>query len=180
MSFWCDYTFWQTVFSGFTTAGVIIVVVQYLLTKKQLHQATIARCIDTFRNMENIDSTTTERALLKKYIDLVNEELFYIQHGYIPDEIALEWIDGMLDILPVYSTVGEKVNLPYTNEELVKHYNFYFPSFPRISNSFLIKNELSEKANSVFADKSANSENRIEVRRLICKEIRNRVKKYRF
>ena len=43
---------------------------------------------------------------IKQYIDLCNEELFYFKHGYLPEEIVNEWLDGMIYYLPHFD--GEK------------------------------------------------------------------------
>lgn len=174
----CDI--WQTVFSGFTTLGVIIVVVQYLLTKKQLHQATIARCIDAFRDFGNVDSETSESGALKKYIDLVNEELFYIQHQYIPKDIAIEWIDGMLDMIPLYSVNGDLLKLKFTNQNFIKQKDYYFVNFPRIKNTFIIENAVFNQAQVLFTGAEESQDEIIMYRKRICSQIYENVKGYKF
>lgn len=48
---------------------------------------------------------------MKNYIDLVNEELFYIQRGYLPTDIAKEWIDGTIDYIPITNKTGPRITL---------------------------------------------------------------------
>jgi hypothetical protein len=77
--------------------GVLLAITQININRKQLHLATLNRCIDVFRNMSGMRSLQSSATDVHNYIDFVNEELFYIQHKYLPKVVALEWLDGMLD-----------------------------------------------------------------------------------
>ncbi|MFP9117228.1 hypothetical protein ACLI08_05530 [Flavobacterium sp. RNTU_13] len=77
----------------------------YTFSKKQIHFSTINKCINDFRDLiRNIDLNTEKAGF--QYIDLVNEEFFYLEKGYLPLEISIEWIDGMIDHLPFITVDG--------------------------------------------------------------------------
>lgn len=77
----------------------------YTFSKKQIHFSTINKCINDFRDLiRNIDLNTEKAGF--QYIDLVNEEFFYLEKGYLPLEISIEWIDGMIDHLPFITADG--------------------------------------------------------------------------
>ncbi|MFZ6050755.1 hypothetical protein [Halocola ammonii] len=81
-------------------AAIIIAVQSYRLKQKSNYFQVVNNLVnkyqDNFLAQNYFDNETR-----KKFIDFVNEELFYIQYGYVPLPIAVEWIDGMLDVLPV-------------------------------------------------------------------------------
>lgn len=37
-----------------------------------------------------------------EYIEFVNEEFFYLENDYLPLQVGIEWIDGMIDYLPFF------------------------------------------------------------------------------
>ena len=89
------------------------------LLKKQIHFSAMDKFIKDFRNFQTGGSSMQdERAL--QYIELVNEELFYMERGYLPIEVSIEWIDGMIDYLPFYDYKKRflsKSNLIYLQDE---------------------------------------------------------------
>ncbi len=71
----------------------------YVWSKKQVHFSTMKHCIKAFRNLD-ISTKDRKDKDVADYIDLVNEEFFYIENNYLHIEVAIEWIDGMIDYLP--------------------------------------------------------------------------------
>ena len=74
-----------------------------------------------------------------EYIDLVNEELFYFQNGFLPRVVAEEWLDGMIDMIPIYDPYGNVLNLGYCipiihQRKLLDQYRFR-----RVRRAFTIK-----------------------------------------
>jgi hypothetical protein len=115
--------------------AIVFLVYSYLISKKQIHFSTIEKCIRDFRSLENLNINSSHSEV-KSYIELVNEELFYIENGFLPNSVAIEWIDGMIDFLPF---VDSKKNI------LEKHNTFkvlssnesideYLGNYPRILN----------------------------------------------
>jgi len=92
--------------SFFQILGFIAIIVAtstYFVHRNQLNFEVITSCVARFQEivagMESDDGGEKERAK-KQYVDLCNEQLFYFSNGYITDEIAEEWLDGMIDFLP--------------------------------------------------------------------------------
>lgn len=78
------------IISSITTLAIIFAVVQIKINRKQLYLSTITKCICDFRNLGYLNQQTTDYLIINRYIDLTNEELFYIQHNYIPKDISKE------------------------------------------------------------------------------------------
>lgn len=85
-----------------TSISLIGFLLAYAMSKKQVHFMTMDKCIRDFREIV-LGNAATDKQFAKRYIDLVNEEFFYIQNGFIPLDVAIEWIDGMIDYLPFYT-----------------------------------------------------------------------------
>ncbi len=101
----------------------------------------ITSCTTRFQEiLELIDSPDEKQKIrgYKKYIDLCNEELFYFQQGYIPDDVVKEWLDGMLNYIPIYYK-DKKINL---NKKLLStnilEENNLLDRYPRIGNIFKV------------------------------------------
>jgi hypothetical protein len=115
-------------FGILSSIAVIFGIISLYLSKKQLHVTTMRHCIGDyrriFRDQQKIalkinvpKSEQPDAQILKMDIlGLVNEELFYIQEGYIPKDISLEWISSMLDYLPVLDAKGNVLKVPVLSE----------------------------------------------------------------
>jgi hypothetical protein len=116
----------------------------YHLSKKQLNFAVIISCTERFQKIMaqlKLNVKDEERIqIIKLYIDLCNEELFYFKNKYLPDEIIDEWIDGMIYYLPHYNSDGRNLN---ENEscllEIIE--NNLLHDYPRIKESFKVHKE---------------------------------------
>jgi len=71
------------------------------------------------------------KKLLKKYVDFVNEEMFYIENDYIPEAVKKEWVDGMIDFLPLYDKYGGQLLNENNCIRSMHSYNL-FSSFTRV------------------------------------------------
>ena len=72
----------------------------YHFSKKQIHFSVMEKCINNYRDMTKW--TGLQCDFSRDYIELVNEEFFYLENNYIPIEVGIEWIDGMIDYLPFF------------------------------------------------------------------------------
>lgn len=100
-------SFLATIIGGI---AILFAVRDYSISRKQLHLSALESCITRYRDEFlglNMDSP---ELMVVKYIDLVNEELFYFEHQYLPMEVAAEWIDGMIDYLPLFDPTGNVLN----------------------------------------------------------------------
>ena len=130
----------QIVTEVITAIGVLIAVTAYGITRKSLYLTTIEKCIEGFRNLKNLNKQPSQEEI-EKYIDLVNEELFYFQHGYLPIEIADEWIDGMIDFLPVFNKKWNVLNPNNCIKDLGEKHDRYFQNYPQLVTAFTIKEQ---------------------------------------
>ncbi len=75
--------------------------------------------------------------MAKSYIDLCNEELFYYQMEYVPDQIMDEWIDGMLSYLPLYDRDGHLVYADYKLMGVLRQDDL--DDYPRIKDALIVR-----------------------------------------
>lgn len=106
--------------------------ISYAHSKKQIHFSAMDKFVKDFRDFQIAGSNIEdERAL--EYVELVNEELFYMENGYLPIEVCIEWIDGMIDYLPFYdsdNTFISKSNLSVLKDESYANNLLYM--YPRV------------------------------------------------
>lgn len=117
---------------GFT--AIIFTIKSFTIRKKQHYFTVVNNCINKFQdNFAGIEKFDRKQEL--KYIDLVNEEIFYIINDYLPFIIAVEWIDGIIDILPIFNAESQfftNPKTPITNQIDKDTLKLY----PRIKNTF--------------------------------------------
>lgn len=128
----------ETIFISFGGLVFIIAAITYALNKKQHYFAVTNNCINKFQDNFITDKNLSTIKCLK-YLDLVSEQLFYIENKYVPPIISVEWIDGILDFLPIiiknnnqyFTNPNNKFGRELTSSEL--------NLFPRISRTFSVK-----------------------------------------
>lgn len=114
--------------------AIIFTVRSFWTAKKQNYFTVVNNCINKFQeNFVQHEKFDENKKL--KYLDFVNEQLFYMENDYLPLMISIEWIDGMLDYLPVH----------YYNEQIFTNPNSRFSDpieketlvlYPRIKHIF--------------------------------------------
>ncbi len=110
----------------------------YRLNRSQFNFAVMTSCVDRFQRiiaqLKYGNDQEREQAL-RQYIDLCNEELFYFQNRYLPDEVIDEWLEGMIGYLPCFDGKGENLNpgcLPGIIEQDL------LADYPRIRKAFTV------------------------------------------
>lgn len=135
----------SAIISGFAFLGSILALwissKQEKAMQKQFSFEIITSCTTRFQEIvDMIDSSDQEEKKrgYRKYIDLCNEEIFYFQQKYILEEVMKEWLDGMLNYIPVYYK-DEKTNL---NKNLLStnilEESDLLDRYPRIRNVFKV------------------------------------------
>jgi hypothetical protein len=130
----------NTIISGLTTCAIVFAVIQININKKQLFFSTIAKCVSDYRSLGEINKLTNDPNTISKYVDLTNEELFYFQNKYIPKIIMMEWIDGMIDFMPITNSYGVIINNDACIAYLAEKRAILFKNYPRIRYAFEVKN----------------------------------------
>jgi hypothetical protein len=132
-----------------TVLGILTLVYAHrdsILGKKVLNLNVMEHCVHRFTDLlPNLNDPSINDTILKSYVDLSNEELFYISKKYLTEEVALEWIDGMIDFIPLYNCrnqlINEKAKLINTKwDQAIKGYPRiqYFSS----SNDFFLPGDM--------------------------------------
>ncbi len=95
-----------------TVTGIIVIIVglfSYIIEKKNLNFTAVQHCIKVYKeNYQNIGVNDIDK--IKQYTSFINEELFYFEKKYLPYSIADEWLDGLIDFVPVFNSSGTFVN----------------------------------------------------------------------
>lgn len=129
--------------------------IAYVQSRKQIHFSTMGKCINDYRNFLQLrnNGNLSGDDIAAQYIDLVNEEFFYLENGYLPIDVCIEWIDGIIDYLPFYynnNFISSK-NLVYFNnsEDTIQLLNDY----PRLMKAIQITDTIDFKIvhDNVFA-----------------------------
>ena len=128
--------FFELLVSTIGVTAILIAASSYFMNRKQHYFNVINNCVNKFQNnfagLEKFDKKETI-----KYLDLVSEELFYMKETYIPFAISVEWIDGMLDYLPLI--IDNKQIFPYSKTPIEKNLpENLFNLYPRIRKVFSI------------------------------------------
>ena len=157
--------------NSITAIAVIFVAAQVYINRKQLFLSTITKCIEDFRRLycEIKDPNNVSQEACWQYIDMTSEELFYFKHGYLPNNVAIEWVDGMIDYIPITKRKGNIINQGHCIKELSENRKKYLSGFPRIINAF----DVNERYNiELIYDKNApNQDERMKERRRLIDEI---------
>lgn len=85
--------------------GIIFLFIQHNHNRDLRNLQLMHRCIDIFRNWFQ-----TNQKVDYAYLELLNEELFYFQKGLIPKQVAIEWIEGILDFIVINGNTHEPLN----------------------------------------------------------------------
>ena len=139
-----------------------------ILNKKVLNLNVMENCIIRFTAIyPQLLKPAVDEDVLRSYIDLTNEELFYISKKYLTKEVALEWIDGMLTFIPIYNRNAQLIN---ENALLLNHnWEEKLKGYPRIQH-FIKDNYFVTPS---VMDNSANRKNLVEL-------IYNRMLEYKY
>jgi len=126
-----------------TSLSLIGIWITYAWSKKQIHFSTMEKCTNDFRNILLLKDEKSHEDLAWQYIDLVNEEFFYLEKNYLPLGVCIEWIDGIIDYLPFYNFHGnleESRNLPIINDPIFLL--AIMANYPRILRAIQLKEEI--------------------------------------
>ena len=123
-----------------SSLAIIMSIIAYLLSRKQFQFTVMIKCIDRFQTLlPDLESLDQKEALesdriIRQYIDLCEEELFYFKEGYLPKKIRTDWIEGMLNYLPLYDSKNILLNEDYKLKEIDKR--SLLDGYPRIHRCF--------------------------------------------
>ncbi|GAB4413507.1 MAG: hypothetical protein OHK0039_20480 [Bacteroidia bacterium] len=90
--------------------AILLAVRDYAISRKHLNFAALESCISRFRQHYICLDAQSDPQLVQAYLDFINEELFYFEHGYLPLGVAADWLDGMAEHVPVLDASGRLCN----------------------------------------------------------------------
>ena len=97
--------------------GLIILVAAaaYLVHRRQLNFNMIMNCNQRFQEIfvDLEDDNPQGQHAKRRYVDLCNEQLFYFKNGYLPREVFEEWLESMIDYLPLFDSVTGRMRPDY-------------------------------------------------------------------
>lgn len=88
--------------------SILVIFLSYYLSKKHFNHNILIECNKRYQEIlkQNPCWVNPEINILRQYLDLCSDELFYQQKKYIQDGIINDWLDGMISLLPHY--IGDK------------------------------------------------------------------------
>jgi hypothetical protein len=113
----------------------------YYLNRHQFRFAVMTNCIDRYQKLIaqlNYGKSQDKNIALGQYIDLCNEELFYFQKKYLPTPVVDEWLEGMVNYLPLFNVKGDNLNSRCIPEILEKD---LLADYPRIKRTFTVSRD---------------------------------------
>ena len=119
--------------------AILFAVRDYSINRKQLNLSALESCISRYREKFLMMNNQSSEQLVTEYIDLVNEELFYFEHQFLPKQVAEEWLDGMIDHLPLYDYAGNMLNGGYCLEIIPQRRLLEQYRFKRVRRIFTVK-----------------------------------------
>ncbi len=144
--------------------SLVVATIAYLLSRKGLQFDVMISCIGRFQDLlPRLAGAEAAEHDVRRYLDLCNEELFYFQHSYLSKEVALEWIDGMVGLLPL---LNEATKSPWDGQPYLETSDKLIHQFPRVEHAF-------------SASTSPDLTTR-EARRRYVEQVLNRVQHYRY
>jgi hypothetical protein len=154
-----------------TIVGVIVIVYTvrgYSLSQNQFKFGVMTHCLDRYyavmfeqSGLKNTDSDMW----FQQYCELINEQMFYFQVKYLPLDVIIEWLDGILDFVIIRKAGSNEV----INSEVVKD-----------SDRIVVKQEFFPRLKAAFTIHSGNdykpafdkeNPNYSETRRLLITEV---------
>ncbi|MDX6271186.1 MAG: hypothetical protein QOD28_2409 [Acidobacteriota bacterium] len=119
------------------------------LNKNQFSFAVITTCKERYQALLPLikaKDIEERHQALSKFVDLCSDMLFYVKSGYVPEEIADEWIGSMMYHLPHIDLEGNNLNPGKVAVEiaelgLLNEYPRIRKAF-RISETFDLSNEM--------------------------------------
>jgi hypothetical protein len=86
--------------SAIMALGVIIAAFTYQASQRSNHLQTIEKCSDEYRRyMKKIQRGKFSPYLKRDLLGLFHKQLFYVEYGYLPHAIKVEWLKTMHSIL---------------------------------------------------------------------------------
>lgn len=163
--------------------AIIFTIFQYYHGKKNLNFEVMNKCLEQYNNWRKIKINDPQK--LKDYIEIVNLELFYFQHNYLPIEIAYEWIDGIIDVLPFFKMGEENLDpdsIPIKSNSQFKgiyQYHLYIKilnDYPRLKIAFSYDqfqkyHETKQSLNKIFNNEGDHFD-RVRIVKKILKNLR--------
>lgn len=129
------------IFAIIGSFSIIIFLSTYLWNKKRFNHDILIGCNlryqDILKQLPKWENP--ESHILKQYLDLCSDELFYHEKEYIGDNIINDWLDGMMELLP--HLVKEKNNNKQCKWFDIDKNKDIYNNYKRVKATFSFKDE---------------------------------------
>jgi len=171
--------FLEILFQGITAIAIIFAAIQIKINRKQLNISVIEKCFKDFRELGKLDLNAAHPSKIKAYIEIVNEELFYMQRGYLPEDICLEWLDGIIEYLPLYDKYSNTALNPQNCfSAILENPDEYLRNYSRVLHVLTIDNTFDFAA--IYSLDKSELVNRIKERKKLIKHLKSNLKNFDF
>ena len=144
------------------------------LNRKKFNFEVMLSCIDRFNAISEKMTSRKNSGSFSAYISLVNEELFYFSQNYIPRQVAKEWVDGMIDTLPIRDKkTNEIINEGKSHFNYKGHEDIY-ENHPRIAHCFVWD---AQRIEDIYSD---NIDKKRKAREKLIKSILKKVNEFSY
>jgi hypothetical protein len=90
------------IISAFTLFQVIVAfIIIRIIDHRNLQLKIMQDCIDQYRKIVNGKAISEDN--VHAFLEIINEEIYYLEKGFIPKDIESEWLTNMINYLPIFS-----------------------------------------------------------------------------
>jgi len=178
-----------SVIVGFFTLvqSIIAFFVNSVSEHKKLQLKIMQNCIEQYRKFADNDNVSEKE--IQAYLGLINEEIYYLRKGLIPEKIRDEWLMNMINCLPLFS-LGDKNKIDFENpvnmEILQKRKNVFTDkekmdnliSYPRIMELIVLRKKIKRiEVSTNLSDEYKNYETITAWKKEVLEELLKNMKK---
>jgi hypothetical protein len=127
-----------------TILGVVVIVLSirgYGLSQNQFRQGVMTHCLNRYYTVmfdKKGEKYSDPDVWLQQLFELINEEMFYFQVKYLPMDVIIEWMDGILDNVIIRKAGSAEIINERALVDIIKN-SVKQSCFPRLTNAFTIK-----------------------------------------
>ena len=128
--------------------GFFYVIRAFLVSRNLMYASTMHQSLAAKRKLPIITKTCTDCSTIDRYLHLIDMDLFFFKHNYLPQDMIDEWIMQSLHIIPAFDSKGRCVNTDICNIFLLENFDQLVKQYPKIRYYFTLQNEVKQRVNS--------------------------------
>ncbi len=128
--------------------GFFYVIRAFLVSRNLMYASTMHQSLAAKRKLPIITKTCTDCSTIDKYLHLIDMDIFFFKHNYLPQDLIDEWILQTLHVIPAFDSHGRCINFEICNSYLFENYDQLIKQYPKIKYYFTLKTKEKLKPNS--------------------------------